>query len=515
MREALCWCSFLGFLLCCIAADIPGCNFFDTVNLANSLKFPNGSYNYEDLIIPPTLTGEYDYEMQFNGNSRSVPSHTRGCVCKLRPCIRLCCHRSRVIKDNKCSAHTLNELSYNMTLDITHKHIFEDFVVQEELPLPCNIHYPLNRIEYSTDHWTLFENGTLLRQYDMRYLSKQDYCLQPRKSGKQKGYNHILVPYNCVIEPDMTMEYVKATSVLFMAITISVYLWLPQFQSLTGKCCNLYFICLAATFLLNLFSNFNVFDSNISCSINGYAGYFAAMATFLWLSVISFHVWTRFAVRHFQEIQRSRRSNFLNYNLIVWSTAGTLTLAVFLVDRLVPFFSTSDKTLPMLPAVGVFSCWISTEGWSGMLYFYSPLTLLILFNITMFVMTIHHIYVSEKIKPRSFNGIEEHQVSKHRAKYGAYLHLFIIMGCSWLLEIVAFICKIENVFKPLIVVNDVINCSQGIIIFFVTFCNRSMLRVIRERTHPDSKPAEPSKFSDVEYGTCSLTRDCHLMQEIN
>lgn len=53
---------------------------------------------------------------------------------------------------------------------------------------------------------------------------------------------------------------VKFSSVFFMVITIAAYLWLPKFRSLHGKCCNLYFICLAITFLLNVISLFGIFE---------------------------------------------------------------------------------------------------------------------------------------------------------------------------------------------------------------------------------------------------------------
>lgn len=55
------------------------------------------------------------------------------------------------------------------------------------------------------------------------------------------------------------------------------------------------------------------------------------------------------------------------------------------------------------------------------------------------------------------------------------------MGGSWFLEIIAFICEMENMWKPLIILNDYINCSQGIIIFVATFCNHEMFRLIRKR----------------------------------
>lgn len=56
-----------------------------------------------------------------------------------------------------------------------------------------------------------------------------------------------------------------------------------------------------------------------------------------------------------------------------------------------------------------------------------------------------------------------------------YLRLFIIMGCNWILEFVAYICQIENVAPALVQVNDVINCSEGVIILLVTLCNRETM----------------------------------------
>jgi len=55
------------------------------------------------------------------------------------------------------------------------------------------------------------------------------------------------------------------------------------------------------------------------------------------------------------------------------------------------------------------------------------------------------------------------------------------MGGSWFLEIIAFVCEMENVLQPLVALNDYINCSQGMIIFMATFCNQEMLKSIRKR----------------------------------
>ncbi|XP_033164875.1 probable G-protein coupled receptor Mth-like 11 isoform X1 [Drosophila mauritiana] len=508
--------------------DIPNCDFFDTVKLRESEKLPDGSYRYEDVVIPAQLTGEYDYEIDYDGDRVSVPNHIRVCVCKLKTCIRFCCHPKKLMAGNLCSQDIYENLTYEYTLDITQlngsvikKHVLKDMVVQQDLPLPCERHYSLDAETCKYDMWSLYENGSLFRHFDQRYLSKQEFCLQPNPTSTGKNYS-LIVAFNCLQIPSMKMAYgrfecvprsglpnasisVKFSSVFFMVITIAAYLWLPKFRSLHGKCCNLYFICLAITFLLNVISLFGIFELKTPiCYLTGYAGYFTVMATFLWLSAISFDVWRRFAMRKFQDFYKNKRSSFFNYNIIVWSSAGLLTFIIFLVDQ----FVETNLDNPYNPAVGVFSCWIFTNGWSATFYFYAPLAILIILNCASFFITTRYIYVENKQNQKVLNKCEQQKLSRNHANYRIYLRLFIIMGGSWFLEIIAFICEMENMWNPLIILNDYINCSQGIIIFVATFCNQEMFRLIRKRiqnrniTSVDltstSRPVESEKMADVE-----------------
>ncbi|XP_017039734.1 probable G-protein coupled receptor Mth-like 11 [Drosophila ficusphila] len=464
--------------------DIPGCNFFDTVDLTESERFSDGSYKFQDVYIPASLTGEYDYEIDYDGDRFSVANHIRGCVCKLKSCIRFCCHHKRIMDGNKCSRHINGNLTYDYTLNITQvdgkvkqKHVLNEMIVQQELPLPCEKHYILDTESNESDQWSLFENGSLFRHYDQIHLSKQEYCLQPNLSST-KGNHTLIVAFNCVIKAPMTMAYVKSCSVFFMAITIAAYLWLPKFRSLHGKCCNLYFTCLALTFLLNVISMFGVFElGKPICYLTGYAGYFTAMATFLWLSVISFDVWRRFAMKKFQDFYNNKKSGFFNYNVMVWGSAGLLTFLIFVIDLNVQTTSAN----PYNPNVGKYSCWIYTNAWSAMFYFYSPLAILIVINAVLFFLTTRYIYCENKTNQQVLNKSERQRKSRNRANYRIYLRLFIIMGGSWFLEIIAFICEMEEVCRPVILINDILNCSQGMIIFMVTFCNQEMIQSIRKR----------------------------------
>jgi len=146
------------------SGDIPNCNYFDTVKLKDSQKLANGSYKYQNIIIPAKLTGDYDYEINYGGDRDPVPKHTRGCVCKLKSCIRFCCHPKKLMDSNKCSEEVDENLTYDYTLDITQfngsvirKHSLNDMVVQQDLPLPCEKHYSLDAEGFREDMWSLYE----------------------------------------------------------------------------------------------------------------------------------------------------------------------------------------------------------------------------------------------------------------------------------------------------------------------------------------------------------------------
>jgi len=146
------------------SGDIPNCNYFDTVKLKESQKLANGSYKYQDIIIPAKLTGHYDYEINYVGDRDPVPNHIRGCVCKLKSCIRFCCHPKKLMDSNKCSDEVNENLTYDYTLDVKlingsviRKNVFDEMVVQQDLPLPCEKHYPLDAEGFREDMWSLYE----------------------------------------------------------------------------------------------------------------------------------------------------------------------------------------------------------------------------------------------------------------------------------------------------------------------------------------------------------------------
>jgi len=153
-------------------ADIYDCDFFDTVDISAGQRFPNGSYLYDGLLIPAELTGIYNSRILPDESKEKVESHIRGCVCKLKTCVRFCCPHNHIMRGGVCSKNmTEEELEehdpyLNVTLkdgsEVT-RHFKDELIVQWDLPMPCeDMFYLDNRDEM--DQYTLFEVCLLYKE---------------------------------------------------------------------------------------------------------------------------------------------------------------------------------------------------------------------------------------------------------------------------------------------------------------------------------------------------------------
>ncbi|KAL7741520.1 hypothetical protein ACLKA6_000832 [Drosophila palustris] len=178
-----------------------------SIDLTYSEKLTNGSYKYEGTVIPPEQTGIYNYKILFEGTKITVEDHLRGCVCKIKPCIRYCCHRHRLdLNDESKCTKEFNDYPEYITLENgtqQERNIRDQFVVQPGIMIQCRKDFHLVPYTRNGD-WKLFENGTLYRSNDDAYLSKRDYCLQPEELAIQ-GLNYRLWYRNCL--RDFVFDY--------------------------------------------------------------------------------------------------------------------------------------------------------------------------------------------------------------------------------------------------------------------------------------------------------------------
>lgn len=67
------------------------CDFIDTINITSGHKDEHGNFIYNGDTFHKGLFAEYNYVVEKFTEKLSVQPHIRGCLCSLKPCIRLCC----------------------------------------------------------------------------------------------------------------------------------------------------------------------------------------------------------------------------------------------------------------------------------------------------------------------------------------------------------------------------------------------------------------------------------------
>lgn len=66
------------------------CDFFDSTNITDGIKQSDGSILFDGTRFSSDQYATVDYTFE-KGIKSDVEQHIRGCVCHLKPCIRLCC----------------------------------------------------------------------------------------------------------------------------------------------------------------------------------------------------------------------------------------------------------------------------------------------------------------------------------------------------------------------------------------------------------------------------------------
>ncbi|XP_017058044.1 probable G-protein coupled receptor Mth-like 7 [Drosophila ficusphila] len=108
------------------------------------------------------------------------------------------------------------------------------------------------------------------------------------------------------------------------------------------------------------------------------------MSSFLWLSVISYHLWRRLTSLD----SRDSLSLFLKYSSFVWGTIAVPTGVIFLMNLL---WGEDLRKWHWMPIVGVVECAAYVTGAHAWIYYNGPMLILNVFNLIMFILTTIHI----------------------------------------------------------------------------------------------------------------------------
>ncbi|XP_054734125.1 probable G-protein coupled receptor Mth-like 3 [Anastrepha obliqua] len=456
------------------AANILNCEFEDTVSLKNIRPQRDGSYVYEGVHIPKNLTAFYDYEERYDGTRHVVSPHMRGCVCKLKKCIKLCCKPDELLDvDSKtCIKFNKGQKEYfPQIVMFTDRYQNSGFIdvsknFIHQLGIPCDTLEVLNPLLYTSSLTLLIDNGTLIRPSDGKFIPKSEYCLTPFWYNTTLSLNPVICYEN---EPISRLNHLKvlllAISLPFLVTTIWVYLYIPKLHCLHNSC----LVGYLSTFTLGssiLVSTLWVQYSPAACQAVGFLCYFSLMSAFFWLNISCFDLWRSVRGIRYQLQPSNPKMRFIYYSIHVWTAAFVFTIATIVVE-----FSSVDEAWKS--GIGNGQCFIKTNSWSAVFYFYGPTGLLFLFNVIFFTLCAIDIC---QIKEAAHEFESE---KSQQYKFATFLRLFIMMGVSWIMELLSYLfCKDV---KILFTIFDLFNDSQGIILFILLVLRRRILVLLKER----------------------------------
>ncbi|XP_070142342.1 probable G-protein coupled receptor Mth-like 6, partial [Drosophila kikkawai] len=337
-------------------AEIPGCNYMETVDLSFSPQFPNGSYLYQDsLLVPLHLTGQYDYMETERGVKIKAENHTRGCVCHLKACIWICCRFKDMQPNGECTDGLMDKLSdinpyLNVTLlngSVVKRNLLSDFIVLRDAMRFRDI--------WKEHEYTLFENGSaLLKGYNSEKQAFRGYdCLHPDQFSSENRGSLVVAFHESVFNQNPETLQPGANEP-FLILTTAVYLKVQKLRNLHGKVFISYMLTIFM-FLLHMWLVHFQIPLNF-CVLRGYFLYFFSMARRIWVSALSFQMW-----KDFKSIKQTEsRNSFLAYSIFSWGTAAFMTGLLLLMDQ---FWDNDPSKVGWISGVGWEYCDLKRSTW--------------------------------------------------------------------------------------------------------------------------------------------------------
>lgn len=130
------------------------CDYIDTVNITSGQMDENGNIKFNGTIFPKETYAQYNYEIVNYAERKSVNQHTRGCICLIKPCIRLCCYKNPTnsiaipcVSEDTFSVQNIDGNVQNVNLN--------DGNFGVVLGKPCLMMFLVDNQEHSDENWHL------------------------------------------------------------------------------------------------------------------------------------------------------------------------------------------------------------------------------------------------------------------------------------------------------------------------------------------------------------------------
>ncbi|XP_074038175.1 G-protein coupled receptor Mth2-like isoform X2 [Leptinotarsa decemlineata] len=267
-------------------------------------------------------------------------------------------------------------------------------------------------------------------------------------------------------------------SLPFLLATFLVYALLPDNHNLHRKALMSYVVSLFMAYLALAIVNLTADIPTVSCHILGYSILYFFMASFIWMNVMCIDMWLAFrGLRVFGDGKLSEEKRYLFYNVYAWVFPILDVLLVFIINTY------GDEELSIYPGISDNLCFVES-GLPSFLYLYLPMTVLMLVNCTLFILTGIKIYEAKKeTRVLKHTDSKKHLHETNKQQFKIYIKLFFAMGINWMAELISFAVRqlCEECPRSASYLTDFINSIYGVFIFFIFVFKKNTWRSLKKR----------------------------------
>ncbi len=440
-----------------------------------------------------------------------------------RVCLRSCCHHLQIAdEDDDGRFFCRNRLPITFSPP--------RFVAPEDPERYALLHSPLeecpinrqNRDGHVLDlrghNFRLFPNGSLKLEGEEKnaLIEPQSFCL----AFGRVNSNRLMDPYvrTCPQEDGhgqiflVTRAYPICCTVsnVFLFLTFCVYLLLPELhRPLFGKVLMAFILTLFFAYLFVSAIAFGHLQLIINkdrgqefsptCRVLGFLVLFFFLSTFCWMNVLSYDIFRKFTRLRGssdgassgsrgggRQAAREQRRRLLLYASYATGLPSVVTVITLVVEYL------PDSYHGVRPGFGVRTCFFDTS-LASFLFFHLYLVVMQMTNLVLFALTSRALFRTWRASRHLSRHSKRATAAKRQDQIRVIAKLFVVMGVTWMSEFVLFLCSWifgKDAVWKYFVVNDVLNLSQGILIFIVLVCKRSVILRIKERLCGEDGPQE-------------------------
>ncbi|XP_019762778.1 G-protein coupled receptor Mth2 isoform X4 [Dendroctonus ponderosae] len=268
-------------------------------------------------------------------------------------------------------------------------------------------------------------------------------------------------------------------SMPFLLITFLVYALLPD-RNLHQRALMFYVLSLLIAYILlvtiNLAPNIPTW---FWCKFLGYSTLFFFMVSFFWMNVICFDIWYTFSGgRGFMGSKRtSERRRLIFYSL--YANGVPLLIVAWTYGMQISLPNECEHN----PGIGVAKCFLAT-GWASLWYFYLEAGIVVIANITFFILTALRIRkVKQETSMLKHNDSKRHTYEKDKQKFNLYVKLLFAMGVNWSMEVISWLVNwnTKSEYQYIWYATDFFNAVYGVFIFFIFVFKKKIWTLLQRR----------------------------------